>query len=304
MSKLEKWIVESDCQEQRLDLAVSNKYDSISRNLAQEMIKNGEIKVNGAIVKPSFKLKGEEIVEIVLREEDAPFEVVATELDFPVLYEDDYIVVINKPYGLVVHPGAGKETTTVVSAMLGHTSLSSVGSPLRPGVVHRLDKETTGLMVLAKTQQAHTKLVEMFSSQQVEKEYFAIVGGRIANRRGRVEVAIERDKVHRKRMKATSNQKGKLALSRFEAVEYLKDATLVRVTLVTGRTHQIRVHMAFTGHPLLGDTLYGGKKLNKQAEHFLHSSRLSFSHPITGQSMEFEAPLPGRFAEVLEQMRK
>jgi 23S rRNA pseudouridine1911/1915/1917 synthase len=303
MSKTEMWSVEAEFAGLRIDLAINRKFPAISRTLAQEMVKTGEIKVENQQVKSGLKIKEGQKVEIVFRPDEVEPEIKATILDFPVLFEDRYMIAINKPAGLVVHPGAGKEKTTVVSALLGHTKLSPVGAPTRPGVVHRLDKDTSGVMILAKTREVHRKLAEAFAGHELEKEYLAIIQGHIVNRKGRIEVAIERDKIHRKRMKATSSEKGRMAISQFEVVEYLNGATLVKVKILTGRTHQIRVHMAFTGHPLLGDVTYGGKRLERKAEHFLHSSRLALKHPISGESIEFKAPMPDRFAQVLDQLR-
>jgi len=303
MSKVEHWIVENELAGTRLDSAVSQKYKSISRTQVQEMLKSGEIKVNDSVSKAGLKLKGGEKIVLNMRNEEPEMTIKATGLDFPVLFEDRYIIVINKPAGLVVHPGAGKEQITVVSALLGHTKLSPIGAPTRPGVVHRLDKDTSGIMVLAKTRDAHKKLAEAFAGHALEKEYMAIIQGHIVNRKGRIEVAIERDKIHRKRMKATSAEKGRMAISIFEVSEYLNSASLVKVRILTGRTHQIRVHMAFTGHPLLGDVTYGGKKSGKRAQHYLHSARLKFSHPITGEELDFNAPLPDAFNQMLEQLR-
>ncbi len=304
MSKTETWAVEPEYAGLRIDLAINRKFGQISRTLAQEMLKTGEIKVGNQLVKPGLKVKGGENVEIAFRPEEVEPEIKATTLDFPILFEDRHMIAIDKPAGLVVHPGAGKEKTTVVSALLGHTKLSPIGAPTRPGVVHRLDKDTSGVMILAKTRDAHRKLAEAFAGHELEKEYLAIIQGHIVNRKGRIEVAIERDKIHRKRMKATSAEKGRMAISIFEVLEYLKGATLVKVKILTGRTHQIRVHMAFTGHPLLGDVTYGGKRLEKKAEHFLHSHRLALKHPVTGKQLEFIAPMPDRFARILAQLRQ
>jgi len=304
MSKIETWAVEPEYAGLRIDLAINRKFGQISRTLAQEMLKTGEIKVGNQLVKPGLKVKGGENVEIAFRPEEVEPEIKATTLDFPILFEDRHMIAIDKPAGLVVHPGAGKEKTTVVSALLGHTKLSPIGALTRPGVVHRLDKDTSGVMILAKTRDAHRKLAEAFAGHELEKEYLAIIQGHIVNRKGRIEVAIERDKIHRKRMKATSAEKGRMAISIFEVLEYLKGATLVKVKILTGRTHQIRVHMAFTGHPLLGDVTYGGKRLEKKAEHFLHSHRLALKHPVTGKDLEFIAPMPDRFAHMLTQLRQ
>lgn len=302
MNNNEQWIVEEDYAGLRLDQAINRKFPDISRTVAQDMVKNGEIKVASSVVKPGLKLKCGDKVEIAHRSDDLDTEIQATEMNFPILYEDEDIIVINKPFGLVVHPGAGNEKVTVVSAVLSHTTLSPIGAPDRPGIVHRLDKETSGIMVLAKNKDAHKNLAEQFASHDLDKEYLAIIQGHIVNKKGRIQVAIERDPVHRQRMKATAAENGRMAVSIFEVVEYLKNATLVRVKILTGRTHQIRVHMAFTGHPLLGDTTYGGRKFGKD-EHFLHSAKLAFKHPITGKAMTFEAEIPERFKEVLNELR-
>lgn len=303
MNNIEQWLVTEDYDGVRLDQAINKNFPDISRTLAQEMIKNGEIKVNNSSAKASQKLRNGDKVEIFIREENTNSDIQATEMNFPILYEDDDIIVINKPFGLVVHPGAGNEKVTVVSALLSHTNLSPIGAPDRPGVVHRLDKETSGIMVLAKTKEAHKNLADQFASHDLEKEYIAIIQGHIVNKKGRIEVAIERDPVHRQRMKATSADNGRMAISKFEVIEYLKNATLVKVQILTGRTHQIRVHMAFTGHPLLGDTTYGGRKFGNN-EHFLHSAKLSFKHPISGKSMTFQAEIPSRFQQVIEELRE
>lgn len=302
MNKTENWIIDEEFEGLRLDQAVNKRFPDISRTVAQEMIKSGEIKLGSSVVKPGQKLKEDDIVEITFRSDDFNTEIEATEMNFPILYEDNDIIVINKPYGLVVHPGAGNEKVTVVSAVLSHTNLSPIGAPDRPGIVHRLDKETSGIMVLAKNKEAHKNLAEQFASHELEKEYLAIIQGHIVNKKGRIQVAIERDPVHRQRMKATAADNGRMAISIFEVEEYLKNATLVRVKILTGRTHQIRVHMSFTGHPLLGDTTYGGMKFGKD-EHFLHSCKLGFKHPITGKEMLFEAEIPERFKEVLNELR-
>ena len=303
MNNSEQWQITEEYSGMRLDQAINKKYPDISRSLAQEMIKNGEITIGNSTVKASQKVKTGDIATINFRSDEMNTDIQATEMNFPIIYEDEDIIVINKPFGLVVHPGAGNEKVTVVSALLSHTNLSPIGAPDRPGVVHRLDKETSGLMVLAKTKEAHKNLAEQFAGHDIEKEYIALIQGHIVNKKGRIQVAIERDPIHRQRMKATSAENGRMAISIFEVMEYLKNSTLVKVQILTGRTHQIRVHMAFTGHPLLGDTTYGGKKFGN-SEHFLHSHKLSFTHPSTGKTMTFQAEIPLRFKEVIEELRE
>jgi len=287
----------------RLDLALSRHFPDTSRAMIQEMVKNGEITIDEKTVKPSRKIYGGERVSITLREPEKPPMISATELDFPILFEDEDIIVVNKPAGLVVHPGAGKEAFSVVSALLSRTHLSPIGAPLRPGVVHRLDKTTSGVMVLAKTETAHRKLAKIFSGRSAEKEYLAILEGKPAVEKGRIEVAIERDRLHRKRMKATSSDKGRESVSVFEIIESFRHAALARVKIETGRTHQIRVHMAYIRSPLLGDVTYGGSKWEGKAIHYLHSHRLSLKHPISGNKMEWIAPLPSQFQEALQHLR-
>jgi 23S rRNA pseudouridine1911/1915/1917 synthase len=301
MNKEEKWVVDSDFAGLRLDAAI-NKKTGISRNQAQDMLKSGEILLNGSQTKPGNRLKGGEVIHITFRSVEAPNQLIPTDLNFPVIYNDQHIIVINKPSGMVVHPGAGKEKETVVSALLGFTQLSPIGAPLRPGIVHRLDKGTSGIMLLAKSKEAHQKLAADFSRHDIGKEYLAIIQGHIVNTKGRIEVAIERDKIHRKRMQVTSPEKGRMAISHFEVLEYLNGATLVKVNILTGRTHQIRVHMAFTGHPLVGDTTYGGRPLPGYPGLFLHSRHLAIKHPITAKPLIWQAKPPESFCQALLQL--
>ncbi|HEY9071585.1 MAG TPA: RluA family pseudouridine synthase [Candidatus Ozemobacteraceae bacterium] len=303
MTRILEFTLGPEANGARLDAALAGKAGDLSRTALQELIRQGALTVDGKTVKPGLKLKGGEAIRVELPEESTPDTITPTPLAFPIIYEDEHLVVIDKPVGLVTHPGAGHETESVVSALLSHTRLSPIGAPLRPGVVHRLDKGTSGLMVLAKTESVHRKLTRSFASRQVTKEYLALVQGRIADDRGRIEVAIERDRLHRKRMKATYGERGRMAVSVFEVIERLRGASLVRVRIETGRTHQIRVHMAFIGHPLLGDVLYGGKRIDGKIVHHLHSARLTLKHPVSGTPITWEAPLPAAFTEAIATLR-
>lgn len=303
MTPILEFTLAPEAKGERLDAALAGKAGDISRTALQELIKSGAVTVDGKPAKPSQKMKGGEAVHIQIPEAAAPETIAATPLKFPIVFEDEHLVVVDKPAGLVVHPGAGHETESVVSALLSNMSLSPVGAPLRPGVVHRLDKATSGLMVLAKTEKTHRKLTKAFAGRAVTKEYLALVQGRIKDERGRIEVAIERDRLHRKRMKATYGERGRMAVSVFEVVERLHGASLVRVRIETGRTHQIRVHMAFLGHPLLGDVLYGGRRIEGKTIHFLHSAKLSMAHPVTGKHMTWERPVPPEFAAAIVNRR-
>ncbi|MFZ2960937.1 MAG: RluA family pseudouridine synthase [Candidatus Ozemobacteraceae bacterium] len=302
-SKKFEWRVENTCRGSRLDALLARRHPEISRSLLQEMIKTGGTCVDGTAVKPSHKMRGGELVSYRIPQPPAPDMISATSLEFPILFEDEHIIVINKPVGLVVHPGAGHEERSVVSSLLSHTSLSPIGAPLRPGVVQRLDKTTSGVMVLAKTERAHKRLAKTFSGHTAEKEYLALVQGVVESDRGRIDVAIERDRVQRKRMRATRQDRGRMSLSRYEVVERFPSATLVRVTIETGRTHQIRVHLSFIGHPLCGDVLYGGRKFLGKTSHYLHSARLAMKHPLAEEKFEWTAPLPAAFEEALVEMR-
>ncbi|HOY68062.1 MAG TPA: RluA family pseudouridine synthase [Candidatus Ozemobacteraceae bacterium] len=303
MTRILEFTLGPEANGARLDAALAGKAGDLSRTALQELIRQGALTVDGKTVKPGLKLKGGESIRVELPEKSAPETISATPLTFPIIFEDEHLVVVNKPAGLVTHPGAGHETESVVSALLSHARLSPIGAPLRPGVVHRLDKGTSGLMVVAKTEAVHRKLARSFAGRQVTKEYLALVQGRVADDRGRIEVAIERDRLHRKRMKATYGERGRMAVSVFEVIERLRGASLVRIRIETGRTHQIRVHMAFLGHPLLGDVLYGGKRIDGKAVHHLHSARLALKHPVSGVPTTWEAPLPNDFSETLASLR-
>ncbi|NLM17893.1 MAG: RluA family pseudouridine synthase [Candidatus Riflebacteria bacterium] len=300
MIQTKQWQCDKEHISARLDQTIPQIFPELTRSKVQNLLKAGHLTVNGENTKAGYKLKEGDEVLITIYEPVVSIE--PTKLDFPVIYEDEHIIVVDKPYGLVVHPGAGKEKESVVSALLSHTNLSPIGLPLRPGIVHRLDKTTSGLMVLAKTDFANQKLSKAFASRKVKKLYRAIVEGHPVNERGRIKVALARDSANRKRMKAVAPEKGKMGLSAFKVEKYLARTALVKVSIMTGRTHQIRVHMAFTGHPLLGDIIYGGKKHKDIPGIFLHSAKLEFKHPVTDETMTFKAPLPATFKEALNKL--
>ncbi len=303
MSQRVEWTVAPDQAGRRLDIALADHLTELSRSALQEMIKSGAVTVDGKAGKPSQKLRGGERVACTLPAAPVPVTVQPTRMDLPIIYEDEHLIAVDKPAGLVVHPGAGRETASVVAAVSAHCRLSPIGAPLRPGVVHRLDKATSGVLLLAKTQKAHQRLARMFAERETEKEYLALVQGHPREAAARIEVAIERDRVHRKRMKAVPADRGRMAVSSYQVVERLKGAALVRVRIETGRTHQIRVHLSYLGHPLLGDVTYGGRRFAGKAIHFLHARRLALAHPVTGSPLSFEAPLPQAFQQALEVLR-
>ena len=295
-------IISSGRGKQRLDLFLMQKFPEQSRSHLQKLITNGKILVDGNSVKPSYKLNGDEKISISeIKVEDLPLEPENLPLD--ILYEDSDIIVINKARGMTVHPADSVVNGTLVNALLYHCKdLSGINGVMRPGIVHRLDKDTSGVMVVAKNDKAHINLSEQIQSKSAKRTYLAIVHGRINDNVGIIEGAIGRHKTDRKKMAITPD--GKPAITEFRVLERFKDYTFVECNLKTGRTHQIRVHMTSIGYPLVGDPKYGTRKnffdIKGQA---LHSHVLTLSHPSTDERMTFTAPLPEDMKEILEQIR-
>jgi 23S rRNA pseudouridine1911/1915/1917 synthase len=286
----------------RLDRFLASQLRELSRTRVQSLIEEGRVRVDGAAAKPSYCMQTGESVTIEIPPA-APAGVEAEAIPIDVIYEDDDTAVINKQANMIVHPGAGKDTGTLVAALLhrfgGMEGLSSVGGPLRPGIVHRLDKGTSGAMVIARTDAAHKKLVEEFRDREVEKTYIALLHGRVKGESGRIDMPIARDLRRRTRM-TTRRREGRTARTDWRVRLRLEAFTLVEADLHTGRTHQIRAHFSALGAPVVGDTLYGaprqeragGKLLAPLERNFLHAARIAFEHPRTGERMEFRAPLP------------
>ena len=317
---------------QRLDHFVATQLEGVSRSRVQLLLDQGDVLVNGEHAKASLKLRGGEQILITGEPHPAPLKATPQDIPLNVVYEDKYLAVIDKPAGMMVHAGAGetedaRNSNTLVNALLFRfNSLSSTGGELRPGIVHRLDKETSGLIVVAKNDAAHAKLGELFSSRQIRKNYIALVHGRVEREKGSVTAAVSRDPVRRTRMTTKPAENSRTAISHYEVVQRFETRfgkfTLVRVRIETGRTHQIRVHMASLGHPVVGDTLYGAPGLLslqgqlqvvtskaarrknaperlKLGRNFLHAARLEFTHPFTAKPLELEAPLPPELTDFL-----
>ncbi len=288
---------------ERLDLFLVRHMPDFSRSYAQRLIETGQVTVDGTVRKANYKLRsGEEIVCTVLPA--APVEIRAEEIPLNILYEDADLIVINKVRGMVVHPAAGITTGTLVNALLRHCrDLSGINGALRPGIVHRLDKDTSGVMVAAKNDMAHHFLARQIRDKEARREYRAIVYGNIVPRAGVITGDIGRHPTDRKKM-AIVRENGKPATTHFEVLERFGDYTYVSCRLETGRTHQIRVHLTSIGHPLVGDAKYTAKKnpfaIAGQA---LHSLTLSFMHPRTGAAMTFTAPIPADMEEILHTLR-
>ena len=293
---------------ERLDkfLAASDELN-LSRSHIKRLIESGFVEVSsGRIPEASLKVHtGEDIILRVPPPE--PMTLTPLHIPLDIIYEDKYLLVLDKPAGLVVHPGAGRETCTLVHALLAHCrDLSGIGGVLRPGIVHRLDRDTSGLMIVAKDDQTHRKLVEQFSSGLVKKCYLALVRGTFRDISGKIDMPVGRHPVYRKRMLAPCPG-GKQALSVWEVKESFSNASLVKVRIHTGRTHQIRVHMAAIGHPVLGDQVYGGRGINtymgiKIPRQMLHAAYLSFYHPLKKKDMDFKSPLPHDMQKVIDKL--
>jgi 23S rRNA pseudouridine1911/1915/1917 synthase len=288
------------------------RFPAVSRVALKRLIEQGQVRVNDLTVKPTHSPRAGEQIEICWPEA-RPTEAQPEEMPLDVLFEDKSLLVLNKPAGLVVHPAAGNEEHTLVNALLHHCqgSLSGIGGVARPGIVHRLDKETSGCLVVAKNDETHQALSRQFAAREVGKIYNAIVCGELAHESGEIHAAIARHPTHRKRMAVRDDHSGRAAHTSYRVLEKLNSATFVEAQLHTGRTHQIRVHFQFLGHPLVGDMTYGvrqNKNLTELTGYeaprvMLHARELSFVHPRTGKEMSFEAPLPEDFREALKLLR-
>ncbi|HHY46164.1 MAG TPA: RluA family pseudouridine synthase [Firmicutes bacterium] len=290
----------------RLDVYVASRLEvpqgSLSRSTVQRLIDSGNIVVNGRPCRPSYRVRAGDVISGLVPPPEEPH---ADPEDIPIdiLYEDSDIIVVNKPRGMTVHPGAGNPSGTLVNALLAHCGdLSGVGGVMRPGIVHRLDKDTSGVMVVAKNDASHLELSRQFKAREVHKTYIALVRGAVDPPEGTISSMIGRHPVHRKKMAVTEHG-GKPAVTRYRTIERLPGYTLLEVHPETGRTHQIRVHLAWVGHPVAGDSLYGGRDprlpISGQA---LHAASLEFRHPRTGRRMRFCAPLPDDMARIMKML--
>ena len=336
MAELRTIEVTAEAKGQRLDQflaqALTAQGEGVSRSRVQLLIDQGDVLVNGLREKASLKLRGSERIDITGEPHPAPLKATAEEIPLDVIYEDADLAVVNKPAGMMVHAGSGQNEDarsrgTLVNALLFRfKKLSATGGDLRPGIVHRLDKDTSGLIVVAKNDRTHAALAELFASRKIKKSYIALVQGTVERAKGTINASVGRDPMRRTRMTAKPLGDARTAVSHYEVVKRFANRfgkfTLVKVRIETGRTHQIRVHMASIGHPVVGDTLYGGsgqltdqvvsqaatsKAARRKAEperlrlgrNFLHSAQLEFAHPKTGKLLELEAPLPAELEEFL-----
>ncbi|QCJ56336.1 RluA family pseudouridine synthase [Enterococcus mundtii] len=286
----------------RIDKVLTALFADHSRSQVQQWLKDGAVSVNGEPVKANYKVKSADAIVVEVPEPEE-LEIVAEDLPIEIVYEDDDVAVVNKSQGMVVHPSAGHAQGTLVNALMYHMkNLSSINGVIRPGIVHRIDKDTSGLLMIAKNDQAHEALAQQLKDKTSLRKYIALVHGVIHHEKGTINAPIGRSKVDRK-MQAI-REDGKPAVTHFTVLERFENFTLVELQLETGRTHQIRVHMKYIGYPLAGDPVYGPKKTLKGNGQFLHAKLLGFTHPQTNERMTFEAPLPEVFEKTLEKLRK
>ena len=290
-----------EMQNGRLDKACSEIFSDYSRSQIKQLLDGGNITVNGKTEKAKYKVKSGDVIRLE-EPETKTLELRPENIPLDIVYEDDDVIVINKPQGMVVHPAPGHDEHTLVNALLYHCPLSTINGTFRPGIVHRIDKDTSGLLMVAKNDKAHRSLAKQLKDKTNIREYVALVHGRIAEDEGTINAPIGRSLKDRKKQAVVKD--GRNAVTHFEVLKRYRDYTLVKCILETGRTHQIRVHMKYIGHPLVGDPLYGPKKTIKGNGQFLHAGKLGFVHPTTGKLLIFEAPLPKIFQECLEKLDK
>ena len=285
---------------QRIDKYLTDNTE-YTRSKIQKMIDNGNILVNDKEVKSSYILKEDDNIEINEYIEET--DIIPENIPLDIYYEDEDLIVVNKPSGMVVHPGNGNYSHTLVNALMAHTDdLSDEGGSERCGIVHRIDKDTSGILLVAKSNKAHRILSEGFKNKTIKRKYIALVYGVIDNNFGKIVAPIGRSKTDRKKM-AVTDENSKEAVTNFKVLERYKNSTLVELILETGRTHQIRVHMAYIGHPVVNDPMYGRRKVINDYGQMLHAQYLGFNHPITGKFMEFSVPPEKEFMEILEQFK-
>ena len=292
----------------RLDRALADAVPTLSRERLKALIRSGSVMAQGSLLRdPALKVKGDEAVRVAVPEPQ-PAHNEPQDIPLTIVFEDDHLLVVDKPAGLVVHPAAGNFDGTLVNALLHHCAgkLSGIGGVARPGIVHRIDKDTSGLLVVAKTDVAHEGLAKQFAAHSIDRRYLAIVNGVPKASEGSIDAALARSAANRKKIAIVEGERGKRAVTHWRRLELLRDATLVECRLETGRTHQVRVHMASIGHPLIGDPVYGrsgkthGKLLNELGFHrqALHAASLGFTHPVTKNRLSFASPMPPDMQEL------
>lgn len=301
---MEKYVIDIEYSGNRIDKALSMMDSNLSRMTVQRLINDGKILVNNKSVKVSYKTKvGDEIT--IKEEEPQKIDIVAQDIPIDILYEDKDIIVVNKPKGMVVHPANGNPDGTVVNAIMNlcGDSLSGIGGKIRPGIIHRLDKDTSGVLIVAKNDNAHVNISNQIKNRETKKYYIALVRGVIKENEATINMPIGRSKKDRKKMAVTKD--GKEAITHFRVIKRYDNYTLLEIKIDTGRTHQIRVHLAEIGHPVVGDYIYSNGKNPFGVEgQMLHAKQIEFKHPSTGEQMKIEAPVPDYFNEIIEKLNQ
>jgi len=306
---------------ERVDSFLTSAVENATRTKAQKFLEEGFVLVNGKTVKPSYKVSPGDVIDITIPISPRPDEIEPEDIPLDIVYEDEYLLVVNKPAGMVAHPAFANYTGTLVNALLHHTqTLSNYNSPGRPGIVHRIDKDTSGLLVVAKDEWTHAKLAEQFAKHSLEREYQAVCWGIMKTPKGEINTNIVRSKKDRKVFVATDSQEGKTALTYYEVVEEFEFASLVKLNLKTGRTHQIRVHLSSINHPIFGDATYGGTQivygaslpkmknriqnlLQVMPRQALHAKTIGFIHPHTKEFIRFDTELPADMKELISKLK-
>lgn len=303
MNSFEIIVEESDINK-RIDVFLAKNLESFSRSYIQDLIKKGKATIGGKSIKANYRLRnGDNVVLNIPKPE--PLEILPENIPLDILYEDNDVILVNKPKGMVVHPAAGHYSGTLVNALLYHCkdNLSGINGVLRPGIVHRIDMDTTGVIIACKNDNAHQNIAKQLAEHSITRRYVAIVNGNLKEDEGVVDAPIARAKNDRKKMAVDKD--GKTAVTHYKVLERLKNYTYIECVLETGRTHQIRVHMSYINHPLLGDEIYSGKKESMKLQgQCLHAMVLGFIHPTTNEYMEFKAPIPEYFNEILKKFKK
>ncbi len=290
--------VENDLSDIRIDKYLIELLE-LSRSKIQKMIENGNVLVNNKNIKNSYIVRVDDEIKVTDYVDNT--DIVPENIDLDIIYEDDYLLVVNKPSGMVVHPAPGHYSGTLVNALMYHTNLSN--NDIRPGIVHRIDKDTSGLLLVAKNDEIHEYLSNEISKRKVSRKYIALVSGVINNNSGTIDAPIGRDLIDRKKM-AVTDINSKDAITHFKVLERYKNATLIECTLETGRTHQIRVHMSYIGYPIVNDPIYGKKKVINDYGQMLHAKTIGFVHPITNKYMEFSVDMEKEFYDILNMYKE